>query len=95
LDIVSELTGHMIRYYPDEGSLDSYPYPAFDLLSNIKYICILTSRRCPYHCSYCVSHKLNPTFRQRDPSKVVDEIEYWVKRLGVKVYTERSFKGNR
>lgn len=84
LDIVSELTGHTIRYYPDKGNLDSYPYPAFDLFSNIKYICILTSRGCPYHCSYCISHKLNPTFIQRDPSKVIDEIEYWVKRLGVK-----------
>lgn len=84
LDLVSELTGHTIKYYPDKGNLDSYPYPAFDLLSNTTYTCILTSRGCPYYCNYCASHKLSPTFRQRDPSKVADEIEYWVKRFGVK-----------
>ncbi len=84
LDLVSELTGRTIKYYPDKGNLDSYPYPAFDIVSNTKYICILTSRGCPYRCNYCASHKLSPAFRQRDPSKVADEIEYWVKRFGIK-----------
>ncbi len=84
LDLVGELTGSVVRYYPDAGNLDSYPYPAFDLLGNLKYVCILTSRGCPFACSYCASRILYPAFRQRSPLKVVDEIEYWVERFGVR-----------
>ena len=64
---------------PDENNLDSYPYPAFDLINKIEQLPIITSRGCPYHCSYCATHIFNDKFRRRDPLKVVDEIEYWQK----------------
>lgn len=83
LDLVGELTGSVVRCYPDAENLDSYPYPAFDLLGGLKYVCILTSRGCPFACSYCASRILYPAFRQRSPLRVVDEIEYWVERFGV------------
>lgn len=51
--------------------------PAFELLGRIEYICLLTSRGCPCHCSYCAATFLNPEFIQRDPGEVLDEILYW------------------
>ncbi|KUG24331.1 radical sam domain protein [hydrocarbon metagenome] len=70
-------------FIPDENNLDSYPYPAFDLINKIEQLPIITSRGCPYHCSYCATHTFNDKFRRRDPLKVVDEIEYWKKKTGV------------
>ena len=96
LDLVGELTGSVVRCYPDAENLDSYPYPAFDLLGNLKYVCILTSRGCPFACSYCASRILYPAFRQRLPLRVVDEIEYWVERFGVRdfaFYDDALFGG--
>src|SRR5690606_37716117 len=43
----------------------------------------LTSRGCPYRCTYCASALLNRGFRVRDPIRVVDEIEHWHRRRGV------------
>jgi radical SAM superfamily enzyme YgiQ (UPF0313 family) len=57
--------------------LDSCPFPAHDLRRNQGYVAITTSRGCPYRCTYCASHLLNPQgFRQRDPHRVVAEIEW-------------------
>jgi radical SAM superfamily enzyme YgiQ (UPF0313 family) len=36
---------------------------------------MLTSWGCPYHCTYCASHRLQPAFVRRKPSDVVVEIE--------------------
>ena len=58
--------------------------PAFDLLTRIDYICIMTSKGCPYRCKYCASHHLNPGFIQRDPEEVLDEILSWHKDFGVR-----------
>jgi hypothetical protein len=68
---------------PDVNDLDTYPYPAFDLIRKIDHVPLITSRGCPYRCSYCSSHILNPEFLRRDPMKVADEIEYWQKKFGV------------
>jgi radical SAM superfamily enzyme YgiQ (UPF0313 family) len=67
--------------------LDSFPYPAFDLLHSPASLPIMTSRGCPYRCSYCASHLLNPGFRRRNPLLVADEIEFWHRRLGVRNFS--------
>jgi radical SAM superfamily enzyme YgiQ (UPF0313 family) len=72
---------------PDENNLDSYPYPAFDLINKIEQLPLITSRGCPYRCSYCASRIFNNKFRQRDPVKVVDEIEYWQKKTDVENFS--------
>ena len=59
------------------------PYPAFDMLSKIEYLCLLTSTGCPYRCQYCASHFLNPKFSRRDPLHILEEILYWYKEYGV------------
>ncbi len=65
-------------------NLEYLPYPAFDLLSEIDYITILTSVGCPYSCKYCASRFLNPHFTKRAPLEVLDEILYWHKEFGIR-----------
>jgi len=59
-------------------------YPAFDLLTDMDYICILTSLGCPYRCQYCASHFLFPHMNRREPEAVVEEIVYWRRTCGVR-----------
>lgn len=86
LRLVNELTGNVSHYLPQGSLLDTYPYPAFDLISNLDYVCILTSRGCPFSCTYCASGILWKGFRQRDPICVVEEIRFWSQRYGVKEF---------
>lgn len=75
---------------PTPGPLpdpDRTPYPAFDLLTRIAYICILTSTGCPYRCRYCASHYLDPDPTRRDPDEVLEEILYWHKGFGVRDFS--------
>jgi len=58
-------------------------YPAYHLYSNIQSVAMLTSRGCPFKCSYCASSSLNTNFTQRPPDKVVNEMEYYQKQLEV------------
>lgn len=59
---------------------DSLPWPAFDLLTNPAQVPIITSRGCPYRCTYCASALLNKRFCRRDPARVADEIGFWRER---------------
>ena len=45
---VSELTGQDLSYLPSINDLDSFPYPAFDLLHEQDTLCLLTARGCPF-----------------------------------------------
>ena len=60
------------------------PYPCFDLYPQLDFICISTSKGCPFQCTYCASRFLDKGFFRRDPLDVVEEIEYWTTRYDVK-----------
>jgi len=81
--LLKDLLGNDLQFIPDIKNLDSYPYPAFDLISHRDQVPIMTSRGCPYRCTYCASHLLSDGFRVRDPIKVVDEIEFWNRQYGI------------
>ncbi len=84
LKAVSGITNSDISSIPDPNRPDSLPYPAFDLLKAQDVLCLITARGCPYNCTYCASSLLNDAFRPRDPSKISDEISYWVDRYQVR-----------
>lgn len=78
--------GHIIRTpnRPFIQNLDELPRPAYQYFSLSKYrffgktvLPIMTSRGCPFQCSYCVSSRMaGKEFRVRSPKKVVDEMEW-------------------
>lgn len=50
-----------------------FPLP-WDLYPELDYAVILTARGCPYTCSFCATHLLNPRFVQRPYQEVFEEI---------------------
>ena len=65
--------------------LDSLPFPKYRKFDLSKYpwkrMLILSSRGCPYNCTYCgVKLAIGRMFRFRSPENIVDEIEYWYKK---------------
>ncbi len=64
--------------------LDELPFPArhlFDLKAYPLYapngqhmITVLSSRGCPYHCSFCFKGIVGRTYRQRSPQNIVAEL---------------------
>jgi radical SAM superfamily enzyme YgiQ (UPF0313 family) len=83
LKLLEQLTGYSSEKPFHNLELDALPWPAFDLLPQLDYICTLTSRGCPHRCPYCASDLLFPQFIRRDPMKVVDELEYWHEKYSI------------
>ncbi len=77
-------------------NLDSLPFLAYHLLPWQRYkphpphgralpfAAIVTSRGCPYRCSYCSKPIFGSKFRAQNPERVVDEIAYYKERFGIK-----------
>ena len=79
-------------------NLDDLPPPAWDLvpldgyfrhqlsfgLKRGRTLPILMSRGCPYRCTFCSNERMWTTrWVARDPIRVLDEMESWVRRYGV------------
>jgi len=79
-----KMLGCKIKDHPDLSILENIPYPDFDILGTKKYLPLMTSRGCPFRCSYCASHLLNKKFLQRDADDIYDEIEYMVDKFDTK-----------
>ena len=75
---------HLIEHLlAPSGEEAPHPYPAFDLQREIPYVVIATSYGCPFSCKYCASRILRPTFKQRPPEEVFDEIRFWHQTYGI------------
>ncbi|MCW4030761.1 MAG: B12-binding domain-containing radical SAM protein, partial [Candidatus Bathyarchaeota archaeon] len=90
---------------PFNKNLDELPYPAYHLVDMEKYLnperieyrsfqsralSMVTSRGCPFNCSFCSVHlHMGKLFRAHSANYVVDHIEYVVNKYRVKtIYFE-------
>lgn len=74
--------------------IDEIPHPAFDLLPDFKLYCsrarrkpvgvIITSRGCPFRCTFCSSNVFGNKFRAHSPEYVLEEIDLLVEKYGIK-----------
>ena len=85
--LFGKIWGNELEFLPDAGNLDSYPYPTYDLISHPDQLPILTSRGCPFNCTYCASGLLNPRFRRRNHENVFREILFWHQKSAVKNFS--------
>ena len=68
---------------PTIKDLDSLPYPAYSHFKLDKYLLygklflpVITSRGCPFQCSFCTTSRiLGKEYRARSPKNIVDELE--------------------
>ncbi|HUW13051.1 MAG TPA: radical SAM protein [Anaerolineae bacterium] len=74
--------------------LDALPFPARHLLELDRYplyapggermLTVLSSRGCPYNCSFCFKGIVGRTYRQRSPGNIVAELRQIVERYSVR-----------
>jgi len=91
------------RLRPPHLNLDEIPFPARDLFPLSKYhrigqpmgivfrrrpfMNLITSRGCPYRCSFCSSTNFwGNKYRIRSPGNVLDEMEELVKKFGIREF---------
>lgn len=84
--------------FPDREDFPATIYPDFTLYSPC--INIISSRGCPAGCVYCTDRHViynSPAYRMRSPSKVVDEMEYCIKKYGARqfYFDDQSFVVNK
>ncbi len=74
--------GVKVEPHPDLSDVNRLPYPAVRFLGSQTFLPLLTSRGCPFQCTYCASNLLNPRFRERTAHNILEEIHYMVDRFG-------------
>ena len=99
---LDEIENNKVISFQHDFALDDLPYPDWESVSKNtkvsllfgggKSLPILATRGCPYSCfKYCVyplQQGRKP--RSRDVVKIVDELEYWYKKLNVKMFVFRD-----
>jgi hypothetical protein len=81
--LLSDLIPNAPKAETQPKALDDFPYPAFDLYHHLEYLPVMTSRGCPYRCTFCATDKISGKYAQRQPGNVVDEIIFSVKKYRV------------
>lgn len=79
-----------------EHNLDSFPFPAFHLIKDLKRYSppdaqtlpvapMMTSRGCPGKCTYCCTKQIfGNRFRARSVQNILEEIDYLVNQFGIR-----------
>ena len=76
------------------ADLDTLPFPARHLFQLQRYalrtpegqpmVTILSSRGCPYNCSYCFKGIVGRTYRQRSPENIITELKQVIAQTGIR-----------
>jgi len=69
---IDDLLGTRSEWIPE--CFRDFPSPAWDLYPKLDYAVLLTSRGCPYRCTFCASHRLFHGFETRDPEACAQEV---------------------
>lgn len=82
--------------YPE--NLDELPFPDYELMGLPEYpktymakkypfAPIISSRGCPYTCTYCSAQKMSGRkFRTRSPENIIEEIKTWKEKFNIKEF---------
>jgi len=87
-EIISNPDRELIR------DLDALPFPARHLFELKRYglctpdgqsmVTVLSSRGCPYNCSYCFKGIVGRTYRQRSPENIIAELRQVIDEYGIR-----------
>ncbi|MBN2007817.1 cobalamin-dependent protein [candidate division KSB1 bacterium] len=76
LELLEQLTHHITNWDIVPHKWADFPNPTFRFYSQLPSLVVMTSRGCPYNCSFCASHSLNGPYQQRDPKRIVETIRF-------------------
>jgi radical SAM superfamily enzyme YgiQ (UPF0313 family) len=87
IEVVRNLSGSVVE------DMDALPYPAYDLVDVRSYMACIpmlvveAGRGCPYNCNFCsTTNMFQRKYRVKSPRRLVDEVEWMVKKTGVRRY---------
>ena len=82
--LIEQRTDKTFHQTPSTHGFSSYPLPLHGLGPKRHFFSVLTSRGCPFSCSYCASSLLCHGFSRRECDSVFREIETYTELLGTK-----------
>lgn len=81
------------------SNLDEIPFPAYDLIEKHRYEyyrriltlrkkvgSIITSRGCPFECTFCFKATFGRSYRRRSPQNVVREMKWLMDEFGIEEF---------
>lgn len=71
--------------YPARHLFELESYPLFDPTGQ-RMLTVLSSRGCPYNCSFCFKGIVGRTYRHRSPDNVITELVQCIERYGVRSF---------
>lgn len=92
--IYKENGGFQINKTQLKNDIDTLPFPARHLFSNDNYFypvlhgkptSLITSRGCPFNCSFCSSSSVRKKYRERSIESVIAEIKEIVNKFNINV----------
>ena len=81
---VAELTGTSIDMTSHPPDWSQLPLPDFRYYPNLGSVALITSKGCPYNCSFCASRRISGQFEQRAAGDIIDQITYYALSRGVR-----------
>ena len=82
LDVVEGRLTDKIIYAECVMNLDEIPFPDHSLLkTRCDAANVMSTRGCPFHCSFCTTSRMFYPYRQRSVDSVIEELRYY-KKLG-------------
>ncbi len=76
LQTVNQLTDNESDWNQFPEKWKDMPAPSYHYYETLASIPVITSKGCPYRCSFCASHLLSGPFEQKEAYKIIDHIEY-------------------
>jgi radical SAM superfamily enzyme YgiQ (UPF0313 family) len=81
LELIEGLTGRTLEKGDAPAVFSDHPQPLHELGPKKHFFSVLTGKGCPFGCTYCASHIINPFPSQRSVRSVIEEILLYRKML--------------
>ena len=94
LDVIEGRITDKIVYSRPMENLDEVPFPDYSILKTpCEAANVISTRGCPYRCTFCTTSRHFAPYRQRSVDNVIEEIRMY-KKMGFKEYgmNPRAFK---
>ncbi|MBN1153895.1 radical SAM protein [candidate division KSB1 bacterium] len=76
---VAELTGRSIDMSSFPIQWARLPLPDFQHYPNLASVALMTSKGCPYNCSFCASRAISGDFEQRPAEHIIEQIDSYAR----------------